>query len=416
MLIADGRNMASWRQKVNRWEKRGVRPEDAAQYVLAKELGVPRRIVDKNPWPSWLLFVLMEERTADPWTADTAAQALAGTLGALDDRRGFLILTDASLAHIAEGWTDPSTLPPDEKVRQAVEGGRIDTELAATVERRLADLWVVDDYVGGAQSARLADTDLSMVVSMLRRGTYSLDVERRLYAVAGGLCRMAGWGSFDGGRPAAAERYWHAGLRASKHADDVDGGIYILSNWAMQRFYAGDGHEAIALLDAAKGSLGHVSETVHAMLETWRVRAHANLGEADEAAKALMRAEKHWEQRRPEDDPTWIYWMQRPSTTIEPNLAMLQLEQPQNVESNLREWIDLDGHQYPRDHALALTVVGTAQLALGELDTAIGTGREALSLLRSIDSGRVGDELKEFLDKLPDDRLAREFREEVESN
>ncbi|MEV4258145.1 hypothetical protein AB0J52_33725, partial [Spirillospora sp. NPDC049652] len=129
--------------------------------------------------------------------------------------------------------------------------------------------------------------------------------------------------------------------------------------------------------------------------------------------QALARAEAHWERRRPEDDPAWIYWMRRPSTTIEPNLAMLELGRAADVPRNLSHWVGLDRDEYPRDHALALTVVAAAQVRMGQVDAAVATGRRALRLLKSVDSGRVGGELRLLLDRLPADRVARDFREQV---
>ncbi|MCP2336757.1 helix-turn-helix domain-containing protein [Actinomadura rupiterrae] len=411
-VVAQGRNMATWKQKVNRWERRGVRPEPSAQRALAEALGVPPRLVDAHPWPEWLLYA-DDSPVSAAWSAEHARSTLAGTVSALTDRRGFLTLSGAAIGVIAAGWTEPWRLVPQEKVARSLRGGRTDHELVSAIEKRLADLWTLDDLVGGEITARLAVNDLELVTGLLTGSSYTLDVERRLFKVAGGLCRQAGWGAFDAGRPAAAERYWHAGLRAAKEARDVDGGVYILSNMAMQRFYAGDGAAAVELLEASRGSRGRLSRTVLAMLDTWQVRAYAKLGDRVLAGRALARAEAHWERRDPEDDPAWIYWMQRPSTTIEPNLAMLELGQPAEVPRNLAHWVDLDRGEYPRDHALALTVVATAQIQMGQVDAAVATGRRALALLRSVDSGRVGDELYLMLDRLPDDRVSGEFREEV---
>lgn len=415
-VVARGRNMAAWKQKVYRWERRGVRPETSAQHALAEALGVSPRLVDAHPWPEWLLYAdgaADGAPVAESWSADRARATLAGTVSALTDRRGFLILTGAAIGALANGWTEPWRLVPQEKVARSLGGGRTDHELVSAIEKRLADLWILDDLVGGETTARLAVNDLELVTGLLNGSSYSQAVERRLFRVAGGLCRQAGWGAFDGGRPAAAERYWHAGLRAAREARDVDGGVYTLSNMAMQRFYAGDGAAALALLDASRGSRGRLSRTVLAMLDAWQVRAHAKLGQRTQAARALGRAETHWERRRPEDDPAWIYWMRRPSTMIETNLALLELGRPAEVPRNLSSWVDLDRDEYPRDHALALTVVGTAQIDLGEPDAAVATGRRALRLLRSVDSGRVGDELDVLLDRLPAGRVARDFREQI---
>ncbi|MEV4258923.1 helix-turn-helix transcriptional regulator, partial [Spirillospora sp. NPDC049652] len=277
-LVARGRNMAAWKQKVYRWERRGVRPEIGAQHALAEALGVPARLVEAHPWPEWLLYSDGAHVTA-AWSADHAKTTLARTVSALTDRRGFLILSGSAIGALAAAWTEPWRLVPPDKVARTLDGGRTDHELVSAIEKRLADLWILDDLVGGETTARLAVNDLELVTGLLNNSSYSQAVERRLFRVAGGLCRQAGWGAFDGGRPAAAERYWHAGLRAAREARDVDGGVYILSNMAMQRFYAGDGAASLALLDASRASRGRLSRTVLAMLDTWQVRAHARLGE-----------------------------------------------------------------------------------------------------------------------------------------
>jgi hypothetical protein len=80
-----------------------------------------------------------------------------------------------------------------------------------------------------------------------------------------------------------------------------------------------------------------------------------------------MSAEAHWENRRPEDDPDGIYWIARPTTTIEPNLALIELGQPRAVEKNLSQWVSSD-HEYTRDRVLALTVIARAQLDQDQAD------------------------------------------------
>jgi uncharacterized repeat protein (TIGR03917 family) len=49
-----GVNMAAERQKVWRWEHRGVVPDRFTQLALAAELGVPPHVVAHEPWPAWL--------------------------------------------------------------------------------------------------------------------------------------------------------------------------------------------------------------------------------------------------------------------------------------------------------------------------------------------------------------------------
>ncbi|WP_374582934.1 hypothetical protein [Frankia sp. CiP3] len=47
-------NMAAERQKIWRWEHKGVVPDQLSQRALAALLGVPAEVVAAHPWPAWL--------------------------------------------------------------------------------------------------------------------------------------------------------------------------------------------------------------------------------------------------------------------------------------------------------------------------------------------------------------------------
>ncbi|CAO5183451.1 putative regulatory protein [Frankia sp. AiPs1] len=64
-----GDGMAAERQKVWRWEHRGVTPDRLTQRCLADVLGVPHDHVTSHPWPAWL-------PTADPAPCAQEIQAL----------------------------------------------------------------------------------------------------------------------------------------------------------------------------------------------------------------------------------------------------------------------------------------------------------------------------------------------------
>lgn len=406
-IVARGLNMAARREKIWRWEHGHAVPEIAAQLALAAELGIDPDHVEARSWPAWLL--LADDLALDqPWTSAGAVGTLTANLDAFLDRRGFLLLSGQAASALAGGWA----AVPAEKIGRAVAGGVADAQVATWVESRLSGLWRLDDLIGGDYCLDLAVTDLRLVTRLLARARYGGEVERRLQKAAAELCRFCGWSAFDAGRHAAAERYWHAGLRAAAAAGDLDTGAYILSQMAMQRTYAGDGHSAVNLLGVARDRIGtSVSRTVHAMLDAWQVRAHAITGESGQAARALARADEHWEQRRPEDDPPWIYWMQRPSLTIEVGMAFLTLGQAATAERFLIEGMEQGTAGYGRDRVLALAALAAARLAQGELDGALTAGREAAESAAEIDSSRVVDQLHAFTTRLPAVPAAQEFRD-----
>jgi hypothetical protein len=88
-------NMAMERQKIWRWEHRGVVPDELSRRALARELGVPDELVAAQPWPEWLRPLvaptptptLVEQRRASvlfrSCTPEQAASIAAEHLGAL---------------------------------------------------------------------------------------------------------------------------------------------------------------------------------------------------------------------------------------------------------------------------------------------------------------------------------------------
>lgn len=410
------RHMSAWRQKVYRWERWGVRPELVAQYALAEELEVTHAVVDEHPWPGWLLYAQGAGALEYPWTPEFAMSALADVQGAHSDRRGFLILTGLGLlANLAPAWAEPWRLVPSDKITAAAEGGRVDAEIVRAIERRLVELWSMDDAIGGGRCAELADADLRLVKELLQRGHHTEPIRRRLYSAAAGLCRSAGWGCFDADRHAAAGRYWSAGMRAAHLAGDGAEAAYLLSNMALQQNFAGNGRTAIGMLDGAREIIGQDgAHAVHAMLDAWQVRSHAVLGEKEQASRLLGQADERWDQRNPESDPDWVYWMRRPSETIEVNMAMVTIGKAAETETRLHRWIAEDGQRYSRDTAFALTVIARAQLEAGQLDVALETARAAMAAHGDVESGRIADELSNFTERLPaSEPAAQEFRDEI---
>ena len=186
------------------------------------------------------------------------------------DPRGFLLLSGTTATHPALTWSTsaPATLTGDGT-------GYVMPEVIDHLDGRLAELWRLDDLLGGGACLDAGVAELRLVARLIRHGRYDNPTGTRLWSLAAALARFAGWAAFDAGRGAAAQRFWHAGLRAAGAAGDADQGVYVLSNLALQAAYAGDGTAAIGLLDVARGQVDPTARTVLAMLDLWAVRAHA---------------------------------------------------------------------------------------------------------------------------------------------
>jgi tetratricopeptide (TPR) repeat protein len=308
-----------------------------------------------------------------------------------------------------------------EKAKRGLAGGRVDADVLSSIGERIRHLWRLDDLLGGGLCMGLADSDMRLVLSLLKRARYDEPTEHSLYASSAELARFAGWAAFDAGRHVEAHRYWQAGLKAAQRGQDPGIFAYLLSNLAMQATYAGDGRRAVDLLEAARYRAGtSVSFTVRAMLDAWQVRAHAVLGQPREAARLLKRADELWERRVPSDDPAWIYWMTRPSLTAEAGLAFLALGQSQTSERLLVDGLTALSADSQRDRILYLGGIAEARLAQhGGVDGALEAASEAVALASSLGSSRAADQLGEFaarvMSRYPGAPPVKTFHEQLQA-
>lgn len=392
-----GLNMACRREKVWRWE-RGVTPELAAQLALADELAVPHKQVEQHPWPSWLLLVDPVEPVDGPWTANAAQSVLNRVVqSALMDRRGFLILSGTAATGLAQTWSgsDPGGVPGGAT-------GKVTPEAVQHLQARIEELWHLDDALGGGSCLDAGIADLRLVERLLRQGRYSSAVGRRLWSLAAALARFCGFAAFDAGRHAAAQRFWHAGLRAAATADDTDQGVYVLSNLALQAVYVGDGPTALSLLEVARRHVDPAARTVLAMLDCWAARGHALVGNDKATAALLNQADHLFDSRRPGDDPDWVYWMPQPSLTAEAGTALLDIDDLAAAETSLTAGMAMLDQDSARERNLYLVRLAEVQLRGGRLDEAADTTRQAIDAGENIDSVRVRGRVTRLLDQLPD--------------
>lgn len=399
-----GVNMADGRWKVSRWEHGHVAPEMLAQYALADELGVPREVVNANPWPGWLLTVDRDESVDDPWTPAVAGEVLDSVVSsALMDRRTFIGTTAGGLITMCEAWSGALATP-------AIGDGRgaVTLEAVNHLETRVHELWRLDDVLGGGGCLEVGVADLRQVTNLIRTRRYDAEVGLRLHALAGKLSRFCGWAAFDDGRLAAAERFWHVGLRNAAVAGDTGQGVYGSSNLALASVYAGDGATSLRLLNQARTHVKPDERTVLSMLDCWSSRAHALLGDGAAAAAALNRADKLWETRIDGADPEWIYWMPLPSHTAEAATALMESGDLRAAERNLREGLrSPDGCPGHRDRALYLARLGETQLLAGRLDEAAATTHQAVEMAAGVDSTRVRTRVDTVIDLIPKQEPAR---------
>lgn len=252
IVARSGLNMASWKQKIYRWERQGVIPEMAAQLALAAELGVPVEALERIGWPEWLTLAYPVEATGLPWTVESARTVLGQVVDSVSsDRREIIVYDGSELISMARCW---SLSPPPH-----LPAGLVDSDIGShaidVLDRRVADLWALDDQLGAETTLPPALADLRLACTLVMQGAYAPDTVRRLYSLVAAVARFAGWAAFDAGKLSASQRLWHTALRAAHVAVDTGQAAQVLSHLALQSSCHGDSQTATELLELASGQM-----------------------------------------------------------------------------------------------------------------------------------------------------------------
>ncbi|ABD09852.1 hypothetical protein ThrDRAFT_02092 [Frankia casuarinae] len=400
-------NMAAERQKVWRWEHRGVVPDRVSQLALAAELGVPNDRLESHPWPAWLPTG-DAVRTEYPWTPGGSITSIMDVVeDALSDRRGFLTITGTGVAELATQWLgmEPARLAA------ALNGGRVDDQIVNRIEHNIPGLRVMDERLGGESVRRLVDAELGVVADLLARGSYTEHVGRHLHLVAAELARFAGWVSFDAGFQTAAQRYWITALHAAHAGGDRMLGANVLKNMSLQCVDFARPREAVDLAEAAVASAGGASGRVGAMLHMRRARAHAALGEASACAQALACSEEAMVTARPEE-PAWSSYFDEAEYQAQIGSCYIDLGHLAQADRWLERSLAIQPDSRARDRATYLLRWAAVQMDLGNVDHGCELTRQALPMLaatRSKRNARRADELRRRLRRHGTDPAVREL-------
>ncbi|MEK8105070.1 hypothetical protein NKG94_07320 [Micromonospora sp. M12] len=167
-------------------------------------------------------------------------------------------------------------------------GRRVGVGTVTRIESRIRQLRRLDDHVGGGETHALVAAELVATAELLREGSYSEAVSRRLLHVVADLCQLAGFVAEDSGRIAEARQHYLSGMRAAHAGEDAASAANCLSSLSYLEAGIGDRHEAVTLARSAYVGGRHAAEATGQALLLERVAwAHARLGEVSLAERAL---------------------------------------------------------------------------------------------------------------------------------
>ncbi|MBC9006412.1 helix-turn-helix domain-containing protein [Micromonospora aurantiaca (nom. illeg.)] len=293
--------------------------------------------------------------------------------------------------------------PP--QVYEVRAGRRIGARVVDQVERRVQQLRLLDDHVGGVQTHDVVSQELAVTANLLRDASYTEPVGRRLLVAVGELCQLAGYVANDAGRYAEAERLYLAGVRAAHAGGDVAGAANNLSTLAYQEANVGDPRRAVTLARSAyRGAQHAATATARALLLERVAWAHARAGEASQAERALGAVAETYAQRQPADDPVWTYWLSPDEVAVMAGRVWTQLRRPLRAVPILEQATADYGEDTGRETSLYLTWLAESLVQAREVERAVDVAGRALRLAAGAGSVRADDRVQALR------RLLRPYR------
>jgi hypothetical protein len=350
-----------------------------------------------------------------PWNHRGTVEAvvvLSG--GGRMKRRTFLVLTGPALTAPAHQWL----VHEPEPLVSGLAGRRVSGELVSRFSAMVAELRRMDDVAGGGSVLAIAQQLFAWVAGLLDQASYDEHTGRALHLVLAELGQLCGYSAFDMGKHGLAQRYYIAGLRAAHTADDRPFGAHILATMARQATCEGQPAEAVTFIETAlAGTRGQATPALLAELYDRQAAAFAALRDTSACTAAISQARTQAEQLKPDDDPSWLYWLDPTAITANAGTCLLKLGQGEQAVALLDEGIAYFCASFVRDRQILLARQAEARTLPGkqrDLEAAAGLGLQSLDLAESLDSTRGADLLRDLYFRMkPQDTLptVREFLE-----
>lgn len=401
------------RSTVGRWERGTGTPQPWNQPYLAKALGLSRdaladllrvepaagthvgatTVVDDAPdlvadfyGPDWQQAGKASV-LEPPWSISGTMQVLHEVTGGAMDRRGFLVITGASLAGLGGQWSSAlgGVVPPTAYSDQP--HSRLSAAVLDRLDHRLGDLRRLDDEFGGRELYQLAVAEFRWLTRLADHADYDSAAGQRLFSLVTEAARLCGWLHFDAAHHAAAQSYYVAALRSSASANDSLAGAHVLACMSFQATLAGHHQEAIALIDAAEEKTKHAATPrLRALLASRKSRAYAMAGNASACCRALNEAERQLDATTPQGaEPDWIYFFDEAELAAQAAACWVDLGQPAKARPLIDNALGSMSPQYIRDRTIYHVRSAEAHLHAHDLELACNDLHTAVDL-----AGRTG--------------------------
>ena len=319
------------------------------------------------------------------WTRDDINSLSAS----FDDAISSSVLADVEM--LAHEW-----LAADKP--QLIElnvGRRIGDSLVATTEHRVIQLRRADDFVSGRTSHGPVHQELQATTRLLDEAALTEDQTRRLLTATGELAQLAAWVAADAGLYKQAARYTEGGVLAAHAADNEPLAANVISTLSYQLANTGNPRQAALLARTAYAGARHsATATTKALLLERVAWADAKSGDLISCERALGQVEENFNHAEPEDDPDWVYWLNREEIDVMAGRCFTELNQPARAEPLLRSATSGYDNALIRENSLYLSWLAEDYILLNEIDLASEIATQVLGLGSRADSARTDERLR----------------------
>ncbi|GAA0243096.1 hypothetical protein [Cryptosporangium japonicum] len=274
--------------------------------------------------------------------------------------------------------------------------------------RRIAalagELYDLDYDIGGDALWHRAEDHVRQAHQLLRFGTYTDRVGRRLHAATGELGMCAGWLAFDAARHAQARRSYTEALTLSRIADDPWLEFHALVSMSMQCVATDRPRDALVLAQAAERLLRRRPHPLLAAVAAMRqARAYAKLGDPAGMRAAMDRAWTAFEARgdTAESAPEWTRFLDDAELAGNEGMCENDLGRLARASALLGRACGEQRDGMTRNLSLYTVRLARVALAAGDAERAVRLGETALGLaVDRVASTRIVTELRELRDEL----------------
>ena len=350
--------------------------------------------------------LLMSDKHNPPDGPPDSAEPLAVPSDAMtsrawdrDDARSLSVSFDAALERsavdeierLAHVWLISE--PP--QVIELNAGRNISDALVSAVEQRVVQLRRADDFITGPASRDLVRNELSATLRLLSDGALTEDQARRVLTAIGELAQLGAWVAADGGLLDEAARYVYGGIRAARAAGNAPLAANIISTFSYQVANNGNPNEAVILARTAYQGGQHDATPVTRALLLERVAwSAARSDDGRECERALGMVEESFSAGPKDNDPDWVYWLNREEIDVMAGRCYTELCNPGRAVSLLTGAIGRYDQALVRENSLYLSWLAEDYVQLAEIEHAAHLATRMAALAARTSSARTDTRLR----------------------